>query len=173
VILLELAFYFAIMSLIAFGGMSAVMPEAQRLVVEMKQWASAEEFMQLFAVAQAAPGPNILIVSLVGWKVAGFAGSLVALVAMCAPAAALTWWVSNLWERFKDSPWRQAVQRAIAPLLVGLILSGGYVIATPGGSPDWRLWLIAGASAAAFYRARLNPLWILAGGGLMGALLLA
>ena len=171
-LLLELAFYFGIMSLIAFGGMSAVMPELQRLVVEIKGWASAEEFLQLFAIAQAAPGPNILIASLVGWKVAGLAGSLVALGSICAPAAALTWWVSGLWERFKDSPWRQAIQRAIAPLLVGLILSGGYVIATPG-SPDWRLWLIAAAAAAAFYRSRLNPLWILAGGAVLGGVLLS
>jgi len=73
-LLLELAFYFGIMSLIAFGGMSAVMPELQRLVVEIKGWASAEEFLQLFAIAQAAPGPNILIASLVGLTLLALGG---------------------------------------------------------------------------------------------------
>jgi chromate transporter len=132
---------------------------------------SATEFMQLFAVAQAAPGPNVLMSSLVGWKVAGFAGSLVALGAMCGPAAVLAWWAAGLWERFSGSPWRKLIQRALGPLVVGLVLAGGYVIATPG-SPDWRLWLIAGASAAGMLVTRLNPLWLMAAGGVAGGLLL-
>jgi len=122
-------------------------------------------------VAQAAPGPNVLMSSLVGWKVAGFAGSLVALGAMCGPAAVLAWWVSHLWDRFRGSPWRKLIQRALGPLVVGLVLAGGYVIATPG-SPDWRLWLIAGASAAGMLATRLNPLWLMAAGGVAGGLLL-
>jgi len=84
-ILLELGLYFAVLSLLSFGGMSSVLPEMQRYMVDVKGWMSATEFMQLFAVAQAAPGPNVLMSSLVGWKVAGFAGSLVALGAMCGP----------------------------------------------------------------------------------------
>ena len=98
------------------------MPEMQRYVVEVKDWMSPAEFMQVFAVGQAAPGPNMLIVSLVGWHVAGLTGALVALAAMCGPAAVLAWWVSDLWDRFKDSPWRLAIQRAIAPIVVGMIL---------------------------------------------------
>jgi chromate transporter len=171
VILLELALYFGILSLVSFGGMASVMPEMQRYVVDVKGWATAGEFIQLFAVAQAAPGPNVLIASLVGWKVAGLPGALVALGAICAPAAALALWVSSLWERFRDSPWRGAVQRMLVPLVVGLVLSGGYVIATPG-APDWRMWLIAALSAAGTLHRSLNPLWILAAGGFAGALLL-
>jgi chromate transporter len=171
--LLELALYFGLLSVVAFGGMPAVMPEMQRIVVEVKEWTSPVEFIQLFAVAQAAPGPNVLIASLIGWKAAGLAGAVVALLAVCGPAAVIAWWVADLWDRFKDSPWRLAIQRAIAPIVVALILSGGYVIATPDGTPDWRLWLIAAASAAAVLATRLNPLWMIAGGALMGALLLS
>ena len=171
-ILLELALWFALLSLISFGGMPAVMPEMQRLVVEVNGWATSEEFVQLFALGQAAPGPNVLIVSLIGWKVASLPGALVALFAVCGPTAVLAWWVSGLWERFKDSPWRIAIGRAIAPLVVGLILSSGVILAMPGGSPDWRLWLIAGSSAAASLATRLNPLWILAVGGAMGPFLI-
>jgi chromate transporter len=171
VILLELAFHFGILSLISVGGMPSVMPELQRLVVHGKGWLTPDEFIQAFAVGQAAPGPNILIASLIGWKVAGIPGALVALAAICGPAAVLAWWVSELWERFKDSPWRRAIQRAIAPVVVALILSSGVIIATPA-SPDWRLWLIAGLSAAAMLAANVNPLWMLAGGGILGALLL-
>ena len=169
--LLELAFHFGILSLISVGGMPSVMPELQRLVVHGKGWLTPDEFIQAFAVGQAAPGPNILIASLIGWKVAGIPGALVALAAICGPAAVLAWWVSELWERFKDSPWRRAIQRAIAPVVVALILSSGFIIATPA-SPDWRLWLIAGLSAAAMLAANVNPLWMLAGGGILGAWLL-
>lgn len=170
--LVELAIYFGLLSLLAFGGMQSVMPEMQRIVVEVKGWTGPEEFIQLFALAQAAPGPNVLIVSLIGWKAAGLAGAVVALLATCGSAAVVAWYVADLWERFKDAPWRVAMQRAIAPLVVGLILSGGYVLATPTGMPDWRLWLIAGASACAMLAAKLNPLWILAAGGAAGAILL-
>jgi len=171
VILLDLAVTFGVLSLIAFGGMPAVMPEMQRLVVEVKAWTTEAEFIQLFAIAQAAPGPNVLIVSLIGWKAAGLLGAIVALLAVCGPAAVVSWWVAGLWERFKDSPWRIAIQKAIAPLVVGLTLSGGYVLCTPA-TPDWRLWAIAAASATAFLTLKINPLWILAVGGTVGGALL-
>ncbi len=171
--LVELALYFMMLSLISVGGMPSVLPELQRYAVDVKGWMSADDFIQVFAVGQAAPGPNILIAALVGWKVAGLGGALVALGAMCGPAAVVAWWVAEAWERFKDSPWRLAIQRAIAPIVVALILSGGYVIATPDGTPDWRLWSIAAASAAVVLATRLNPLAAIAGGALMGALLLS
>src|SRR5579859_5032790 len=98
VILADLAATFGVLSLIAFGGMPAVMPEMQRLVVEVKGWTTATEFIQLFAIAQAAPGPNVLICSLIGWRAAGLPGAIVALLAVCATAAVLSWWVAGLWE---------------------------------------------------------------------------
>jgi chromate transporter len=172
VILADLAFSFGVLSLIAFGGMPSVMPEMQRLVVDVKGWTTASQFIQLFAIAQAAPGPNVLIVSLIGWRAAGLTGAVVALVAVCAPAAVLSWWIADLWERFKDSPWRRAIQKAIAPLVVGLTLSGGYVLVTPA-TPDWRLWAIAAASATAVMTLKVNPLWLLGAGGAIGGVLLS
>lgn len=170
--LFELALYFALLSLISVGGLSSVMSEVQRIVIDVKGWVTPEQFIQLYAVGQAAPGPNILVVSLIGWKAAGLPGAFVALIAMCGPAAALSYWVAGLWDRFKESDWRKAIQRAMVPLVSGLTLSGGYVLATPGGVPDWRLWLIAAASAAGMLLTKLNPLWLLAGGGILGAFLL-
>jgi chromate transporter len=169
--LLGLTLYFMLLSLISVGGMPSILPELQRYVVDVKGWILPEEFMQIFAVGQAAPGPNILIASLVGWKVAGLAGALLALGAMCGPAAVLAWWVDDLWVRFKDTAWRKAAQRAIAPVVVAFILSGGFILATPG-APDWRLWAIAAASAAAMLLSRINPLWFLASGGVAGAFLI-
>ena len=159
------------LSLLAFGGMPSVMPEMQRIVVESQGWATPLEFVQLFAIAQAAPGPNILIVSLIGWKAAGLPGAVVALLAGCVPAGILAWWIAGLWERFKGSPWRAAIQKAIAPIVVALTLSGGYVLCTPS-TPDPRLWAIAAASATVMVMTRINPLWLLGVGGLIGGLLL-
>jgi predicted methyltransferase len=171
VILLHIALYFGVLSLLAFGGMPSVMPEMQRIVVESQGWATPLEFVQLFAIAQAAPGPNILIVSLIGWKAAGLPGAVVALLAGCVPAGILAWWIAGLWERFKDSPWRAAIQKAIGPIVVALTLSGGYVLCTPS-TPDPRLWAIAAASATVMVMTRINPLWLLGVGGLAGGLLL-
>ena len=166
----QLALYFALLSIISVGGIPSVMPEMQRLVVDVQGWMSAAEYTQLFAVAQAAPGPNVLVTALIGWKVAGAAGAAAALGAFCGPAAALSYSVGAYWDRMREAPWRKAVQRALVPITVGFIASGGYVLATPHGV-DWRSALIAGAAAAVLYLSKLNPLWILAGGGLLGYVL--
>ena len=168
--MLQIAFYFALLSLVSMGGMPSVMPEMQRVVVDVQGWMSATEFTQLFAIAQAAPGPNVLVTALVGWKVAGPAGGIVALGAFCGPAALLAYWVGGFWDRMRDAPWRKVFQRALVPITIGFIVSGGYVLATPGG-PDWRGALIAGAAAALLLGTRLNPLLILLGGGMLGYLL--
>lgn len=169
--LLELALYFGLLSLVSVGGLPSVMPEMQRYTVEVKGWLTPEDFIQMFALGQAAPGPNILIVSLIGWKIAGPAGALVAFAAMCGPTAVLTWWVAGIWERFKDTAWRRHIQRAIAPIVVGMFLSAGLILATPG-DPDWRLWAIAALSAWTLVATKINPLWMIAAGGVLGAFLL-
>ncbi|MSQ48801.1 MAG: chromate transporter [Betaproteobacteria bacterium] len=168
--MLQIASYFALLSLVSVGGIPSVMPEMQRLVVDVQGWMSAAEYTQLFAIAQAAPGPNVLVTALIGWKVAGYAGGLLALTAFCGPAAVLAYSIGGYWDRMRDASWRKVLQRALAPISVGFILSGGYVLATPLGL-DWRSALIAGAGAATLFFTRTNPLWILAGGGVLGCLL--
>jgi len=165
--MVSLILWFALLSLLSVGGLSSVMPEFQRIVVETNAWVTPAEFTQLFAVSQAAPGPNVLISSLIGFKVAGLGGAFVALVAMTLPASVLAWHVGVVWDRFKDAPWRMLIQRALLPVTIGLVMAGGYVLGTPLGL-DWRSALIAGLSAAMVYYTRRNPLWFLAGGGVLG-----
>ena len=165
--MLQLAFYFALLSLVSVGGIPSVMSEMQRLVVDVEGWMTAAEYTQLFAIAQAAPGPNVLVTALIGWKVAGFTGGFVALGAFCGPAAMLAYSIGGLWDRMRDAPWRKVFQRALVPITVGFIVSGGYVLATPQGL-EWQSALIAGASAATLYATRFNPLWILSCGGVLG-----
>ena len=168
--MIQLAFYFALLSLVSVGGIPSVMPEMQRLVVDVQGWMTAAEYTQLFAIAQAAPGPNVLVTALIGWKIAGLVGGIVALGAFCGPAAILAYSIGGFWDRMRDAPWRKDFQRALVPISVGFIVSGGYVLATPNGV-DWQSALIAGASAAVLYATKLNPLWVLSGGGVLGFLL--
>ena len=169
--MLELMLYFAMLSVISVGGIASVLPEMQRIVVDVKGWVSPAEFTQLFAVSQAAPGPNILFMGLIGWKMAGLAGAVGALASFCFPAAVIAYWLGGLWEKFRDAPWLRLTKRALLPILVGLAFAGGYVLATPAGL-DWRYAVIAGTSSVAIAATRINPLWFLAAGGVMGAVLL-
>jgi chromate transporter len=168
--MLAIAFYFAILSIVSVGGMPSVMPEMQRIVVDVQHWMSAAEFTQLFAIAQAAPGPNVLVTALVGWKVAGIPGGLLALGAFCLPAGALAYTIGQLWDRFRDAPWRKTFQRALVPVTIGFIFSGGYLLGTPNGL-EWRSALLMATSAAILFATKVNPLWILAAGGTAGAFL--
>jgi len=162
-----IALQFLLLSVLAVGGVNAVTPEIHRQVVEVSHWMSGREFSELFAVAQATPGPNMLIATVVGWRVGGVLGAVVATVCMCGPSSLIVFTVSRAWDRFRDRPWRKVVQAGMAPVVVGLIGSSGYLLAK-GAAADWRGVLVVCASAALIWRTRLNPLWMLAGAAVLG-----
>ena len=168
-ILLTLIDHFAGLSLVAFGGASAVVPEMHRLVVEQQHWMTAKEFTDLFAIAQAAPGPNMMIVTLVGWHVAGFFGALLATVAFIAPGASLAYAMVHVWKSLRDSPWRDRIQNGLLPVTVGLVSSTAWLLAGGAAGRHGMGIAIAVASAIVAWRSRLNPLWLLAMGALLGA----
>ena len=165
--LAQLAIDFALLSLFAVGGVITVLPEMHRGVVEVRGWMSGAEFAQLFALAQASPGPNILVVSLIGWKVAGLAGAAVATAAVCAPSCVLTYAVSRVWQRARGAAWRTTVEDGLVPVTVGLMLAGGYLI-TLAADHSALAFVITAATAGAVLTTRIHPLWLLAAGGLLG-----
>ena len=167
-VLWELVGQFFVLSLLSIGGANAVIPEIQLRVVETKQWMTNADFAQLFALSQAAPGPNVLIVSLVGWKVAGVLGGVLAMIAMSGPSSMLTYAVAHAWERFRNAPWRIAAQRAIAPVTVGLILASGYVL-TRTTDHTWGAYAVTAATLLLVLRTALHPLWMLGLAALLGA----
>jgi chromate transporter len=130
---------------------------------------SAKEFADLFAISQAAPGPNMLFVALVGWKAAGLAGALVSTVAMCAPSCLLTYGVNRVWHRFRGARWRDALLAGLAPVTIGIVLSSGYIL-TRAADHKLAAFGLTAATAIVVLTSRLNPLWMLAGGGLLGIL---
>ncbi|WDD95591.1 chromate transporter [Burkholderia sp. FERM BP-3421] len=167
--LLALAHIFTELSLLAFGGGNTILPEMQRQVVDVHGWMSAQEFTALFALAQAAPGPNMMIVPLVGWHVAGWPGLFVSSLAKFGPSSLVTIGALHAWERFKDRPWRRYVQLGMMPVTAGLVAASAALI-TEASNRSAVQWGITALCAALAYRTRIHPLWLLAGGALVGLL---
>lgn len=167
-LLAELFLEFFLLAFVAFGGATALLPEMQRVVVEQHQWMDAATFAHLYAIAQAAPGPNVLVVTLVGWQVAGVAGAFVATAAICLPMSVLVFLLFRHWERFCGARWQQAIQFGVAPLAVGLVFAGAYLIGT-SAALGWAGWsLVAATLASNLVLNRLHPLWLIAAGALLG-----
>ena len=165
--LISLAIIFSQLSLLAFGGGNTILPEMQRQVVDVHHWMPASEFSALFALAQAAPGPNLMVVTLVGWHVAGWAGMLVTSVAKFGPSSIVTILALKAWERFKDRPWRRYAQAGLVPVTAGLVAASAALIAH---ASDTTLiaWAITAVCAVLAIKTRIHPLWLLAAGSLIG-----
>lgn len=167
--LFSLAAVFAQLSLLAFGGGASILPEMQRQVVQVHPWMSAGDFAALYALAQAAPGPNMLVSTLIGLRVAGLPGALVATAALCAPSSALTFGCANAWHRLRDRPWRAIVQEGIMPVTAGLVLAGAAMLVQTTAR-DWRSAALIAVATALFLGTRLNPLLVLGAAAALGAL---
>ncbi|MDR0775709.1 MAG: chromate transporter [Azonexus sp.] len=164
----ELFVEFAILSFVAFGGATALLPEMHRLVVDQHHWLDAATFTHLYAIAQAAPGPNVLVVTLIGWQIAGLAGALAATLAMCLPMSVLIYLLIDHWERFSGRRWQRAISLGVAPLAVGLIFSGATLITQSVGLSGAAFGVLA-VTAVAAVRTRWHPLWFIAAGAILGA----
>jgi chromate transporter len=170
-ILLTLALVFTQLSLLAFGGGNAILPEMQHQVVEVHQWLTRTEFSAMFAMAQAAPGPNMMIVPLLGWHVAGPAGLLITSLAKFGPSSIITIFALKLWNNFKDHPLRERFEKALKPITVGLVLVSAYIIAD-ASAQNWLLIgiVIIGTIMSLFKK--VHPLWVMAFGAITGAIFL-
>ncbi|MCC6888398.1 MAG: chromate transporter [Hyphomicrobiales bacterium] len=168
-LILTLAGYFALMSLFAIGGANGAIPEMHRLVVDIKGWMTDRQFADTFALAQVTPGPNVIIVTLIGYHVAGLAGALVTTFAMCGPACAFAFLVGGLWDRFKYARWRIAIQAGLVPISIGLTAASALIVAKAALS-GWVAVALTVLAAAVSYRLSMNPLWIFAAAALLGLL---
>ena len=162
-----LAWTFGLMSLFAVGGANSAIPEIHRVAVDAQHWMSDTQFADVFAISQLSPGPNVLIVTLIGYHVSGIAGALVATLAMCGPTAILAYYVSRLLARSSHSPWPAIIQAALVPLSIGLMTASGLILALASDRTVTGLLITAVAAVAAF-ATRLNPLWMLLAGGCLG-----
>jgi chromate transporter len=158
---------FSVLSLFAIGGANAAIPEMHRVAVSVMHWMSDRQFADMFALAQVTPGPNVIIVALIGYHVAGLVGAGVAVGAMCGPTCLLAFFVERTWERFKDARWRIALQAGLVPLSLGLIGASAFVLAR-ASDHTVIAGLITAATAAVAFSTRINPLWAFAAAGVLG-----
>jgi chromate transporter len=165
--LITLALYFAWLSLFAIGGGTAAIPEMHRLSVDVMGWMNERQFADMFALAQVSPGPNVIIVTLIGYHVAGLPGALTATLAMCGPTCAFAFFVGRVWDRFRDARWRIAIQSGLVPISIGLIAATAYVIAAAIDKSAVAAFVTAVTAIVAYFT-RLNPLWPFAVAALIG-----
>jgi chromate transporter len=165
--LLTLALHFGLLSVAAVGGGTSAMPEIHRQAVEISHWMTERQFADIFAISQLSPGPNVLIVTLIGYSVAGVAGALAATLAMCGPTAIVAYYVSRLLQRSSRSRWPAIIQAALVPLSIGLMGASGLILAL-ASDRSWVAALITAVAAALAFATRLNPLWMLVAGGILG-----
>ncbi len=153
----QLVVTFGTISLMAIGGANAVVPEVHRQIVEILGWMDAPTFARLFAIAQAAPGPNVMLASIVGWHVAGIGGLLVATAAMLLPSSLLSLACSRGLQRFSDNRIVRVVTLALVPIALGLMRASGAgaMLAADAGLFGFT---ITAATAFVTYRSKVNPL---------------
>lgn len=167
--LFDIGAYFAHLSLLAIGGVSAVIVDMHRYLVEANGWISETDFVNMIALGQAAPGPNVLMVSLLGWKLAGLGGAIVAIVGMCLPSSLLAYAFARFWSSSQADGWRALLQRGLAPVAIGLVFAAGYVLTR---SADHGILAYGITLATVFINlyARVNPLWYLGAAAVSGAI---
>lgn len=174
---LQLAALFGTLSLLSIGGGNAVLPEMHMQAVVGKHWLTNSQFADVFSISQAAPGPSILIVTLVGYA-AGLAkggvpeailGAIVATAAMILPAAILVYALTRIWQKAQKSRLRHAVEKGFAPLTVGLIL-GSSLVMSRAADHDWRAYSLTAVCTAIFLFTKTNPLIVVAFAGVVGYL---
>ncbi|MGR0305279.1 chromate transporter [Acinetobacter beijerinckii] len=170
-ILWTLVIVFTQLSVLAFGGGNAILPEMQHQVVTVHQWMTAEQFSSLFAMAQAAPGPNMMIVPLVGWHVAGPAGLLVTSLAKFGPSSLITIYALKFWQRFKAHPLRARFEKALKPITVGLVLVSAWLIADASAQNALLVLIVILTATLGMFK-KVHPLWVMALGAGLGICLL-
>lgn len=168
-ILLELAWRFALVSAIAFGGTTAMLPEMHRFLVQDNHWMSDSTFTTLFAISQAAPGPAVLVVTLFGWQVGGLPGAAVSTLAMSIPSSAMALLFEHYTAAHRDSRSMIVIRHALAPLTIGLLIATGFVLAR-GADRSTAAVLLTVLTIAVTLRTKWNPLWLIAGGAALGML---
>lgn len=158
-----------LLSLISFGGTPGVLPDLRHFVVATHGWMTGQDFANCFAIVQAIPGPNmILLMSFVGWRLGGLPTAMLGALATFVPSCTIAFAAFRVWERFRDTSWQMRARRGLAPVTIGLVVAGGYVMAGTG-QVGWASAIVTVASASLLLGTRLNPLWFIAAGGALGA----
>jgi chromate transporter len=152
---------------VAIGGPSTIMPDIHRHLVEAHSYLTSAQFAELYTLAQVAPGPNAMYVTLIGWHLAGWGGVAATVIPLLVPATTLTMLVCHLNERYPNARLGRAMRSGLMPITVGLMFASSTILMR-AVSHDWRGYLLTLLTVAVVLRKSLNPLWLLAAGALAG-----
>jgi chromate transporter len=152
---------------VAVGGPSTILPDIHRYLVEAERLMTDGEFVDLYTLAQVAPGPNAMYVTLIGWHLAGLAGAAAMTIPMLIPAITLTLLVGHLNERFPNAPIGRALRTGLAPLTIGLTFASATILMR-AVNHNWRGYLLTALTVALVHYKSCNPLWLLGAGALAG-----
>ncbi|MFM8623037.1 MAG: chromate transporter [Betaproteobacteria bacterium] len=176
---LQMLLHFATLSLLGVGGAITTLPDMHRYLVDQQSWLSDTQFNASVALAQAAPGPNILFVALMGWHVGlnagagplSLMGALLALLGTMLPSSLLVYAAGQWSHRNRERRIIRAFKQGLAPTVVGLLVATGIVLAAASAGSDQTslAWVMAGVATVLMWRTRLHVLWLLAAGALAGA----
>ncbi|QWE01258.1 chromate transporter [Polynucleobacter sp. JS-Mosq-20-D10] len=170
-LLIHLAWTFALLSVLAVGGGTAVLPEMQTILAH-QFGIDHTQFVHIYSIGQLAPGPNMLMVLVIGYQIAGLIGAGVVLLSFFLPSSLMCFYMGRLWNRFGESPWRRSIQNALEPISIGLMSSGVYAVAKASVVSGITLAL-ALITLYLILRTKINPVLVILGSGGFGALLMA
>lgn len=184
----DLFLHFLTLSLLAVGGAITVAPDMHRYLVTQHAWLSDAQFTASIALSQAAPGPNVLFIALLGFNVGlnaaggpqagaaawalGLLGVLTTMVAILLPSSVLTYTATRWAHHNRERRAVRAFKAGMAPIVIALLIATGWLLTAAHDDPahDWRLWLLTATAALVVWRTRVHLLWLLGAGGLLGAL---
>ena len=180
--------HFLSLSLLAVGGAITTAPDMHRYLVDQRHWLTDDQFTSSIAIAQAAPGPNVLFVGLMGWNVGlnagggtgagwhayalGLLGLVVAMVGILLPSGVLTYTATRWAHQHRELRAVRAFKTGMAPIVVALLIATGWLLTAAHNQParDWPLWGLTAASALIVWRTKLHLLWLIGAGALLGML---
>ena len=185
---LSLLTHFMSLSLLAVGGAITVAPDMHRYLVDETHWLSDAQFTSSIALAQAAPGPNVLYIALMGWNIGlnaagGIAagpqawtlalmGMMIAMTGILLPSTTLAFMATRWGHRNRELRAVRAFKQGMAPIVIGLLISTGWILASAHGNPttDWPLWLLTAITTLLIWRTKIHMLWILGAGAVLGGM---
>jgi chromate transporter len=170
-LLIHLAWTFALLSILAVGGGTAVLPEMQTILAH-QFGIDHTQFVHIYSIGQLAPGPNMLMVLVIGYQIAGLIGASVVLLSFFLPSSLMCFYMGRLWNRFGESPWRRSIQNALEPISIGLMSSGVYAVAKASVVSSITLGL-ALVTLYLILRTKINPVLVILFSGGLGALLMS
>ena len=166
------------LSLLSIGGAITTAPDMHRYLVDQQGWLTDAQFNASIAIAQAAPGPNVLFVALLGWNVGlnaggtltGLLGVLLAMTGILIPSTTLTYLAASWGHRNRELRAVRAFKQGMAPIVVALLIATGWILATANSnsSDNWQLWLVTIVASLLVWQSKIHMLWLLGAGALLG-----